>query len=69
MCINFEDLFEKLSEGIYFVDMNRYITRWNRAAELITEDSATEVIGSRCADNILVHVDENGTLLCNSHCL
>ncbi len=68
MSVNYEDLLENLTDGVYFVDTERRITRWNQAAEQITGYTAEEVIGSRCADNILVHVDEAGTVLCNTHC-
>ncbi|MCF6178090.1 MAG: sensor domain-containing diguanylate cyclase [Geopsychrobacter sp.] len=68
MPVNYENLLENLSDGLYFVDCDRRITRWNRAAERITGYTAQEVIGSRCADNILVHVDDAGQILCNTHC-
>lgn len=68
MSVNYEDLLENLADGVYFVDPKRRITRWNKAAERITGYRADEVIGSCCADNILVHVDEQGTVLCDNHC-
>ncbi len=68
MTVNYEDLLENLADGIYFVDCQRRITRWNRAAERITGYRAAEVIGSCCADNILVHIDDSGQVLCETHC-
>ncbi len=68
MSINYDDLLENLGDGVYFVDRQRRITRWNRAAELITGYPASEVIGSCCADNILVHVNDSGQVLCETHC-
>lgn len=64
----FKEMLDNLYDGVYFVDSNRTITFWNKAAEKITGYSADEVIGKGCFDNILVHVDEKGNELCNSNC-
>jgi len=61
-------LLENIYDGVYFVDVNRKITFWNRGAERITGFMADEVMGSSCADNILVHVDEQGHHLCDGSC-
>lgn len=61
-------LIDDLADGVYFVDTERRITFWSRGAERITGHTATEVIGSRCADNILTHVDANGVCLCTKGC-
>jgi two-component system cell cycle response regulator len=55
-------------DGIYVVDMDRRIIFWNRGAEEITGYSAEEVMGRRCSDNILNHIDGKGILLCRSAC-
>lgn len=60
--------FDNLFEGLYCVDTSRTITYWNKAAELITGYTAAEVIGSKCYDNLLKHVDEAGTQLCLGYC-
>ena len=59
---------ENLSDGVYFVDRQRRILYWNKGAEEITGFSAEEVLGHRCKDQILMHCDDNGTVLCGSHC-
>ncbi len=59
---------ENLHDGLYFVDANRVITYWNKAAERISGFSAAEVIGKCCADNILTHVDCSGESLCLGKC-
>ncbi len=59
---------DHLFEGVYYVNRNREILLWNRAAEELTGFSSEEVIGKRCADAILRHVSGDGTLLCNSGC-
>ena len=59
---------ENLHDGLYFVDSDRVITYWNKAAERISGFPAAEVIGKCCADNILTHVDCNGESLCLGKC-
>jgi len=57
-----------LFDGIYFVDMDRNITFWNKAAENITGYKAEEIIGLCCQDNLLNHIDEDGRALCRLGC-
>jgi diguanylate cyclase (GGDEF)-like protein/PAS domain S-box-containing protein len=59
---------ETLFEGAYRVDPDRRITYWNPAAEKLTGFAAGEVVGSRCADGILQHIDANGRHLCRTAC-
>ena len=70
MAVNdfYNSILENLYEGIYFVDVDRTITFWNKGAELITGFYSDEIIGKHCNDNILNHVDENGNKLCLSGC-
>lgn len=65
---DFRAIVESLHDGLYFVDRDRQITFWNRAAEQITGYSAEEVLGRRCSENILMHVDPWGTQLCLNLC-
>ncbi len=55
-----------ISDGVYCTDRKGTITLWNRAAEAISGYSAAEVIGRRCCDSILVHVNQSGERLCHS---
>jgi diguanylate cyclase (GGDEF)-like protein/PAS domain S-box-containing protein len=64
----FHDIVEHLFDGAYFVDTERRITFWNRSAEHLTGYKSKEVVGSLCRDNILSHVDEQGTHLCETLC-
>jgi diguanylate cyclase (GGDEF)-like protein/PAS domain S-box-containing protein len=64
----YDRLIDSLHEGMYFVDTERTLLLWNRAAERITGFSAAEVEGTRCMDNILNHVDEVGRSLCIGDC-
>src|SRR5271169_2555604 len=64
----FKRMLDNLFDGVYFTDLERRITYWNQAAEDLTGYSAEEVVGKRCADSILMHVDDSGTLLCEGEC-
>lgn len=68
MDIDYKSLIENIFDGLYLVDKNRSIIYWNHVAEKITGYRSEEVIGRRCRDNILVHVDENGKSLCHGRC-
>jgi diguanylate cyclase (GGDEF)-like protein/PAS domain S-box-containing protein len=64
----YETLLDNLYDGVYFVNRERRITFWNKAAERITGFTKAEVLGKRCADNILRHVDALGHSLCEGAC-
>lgn len=59
---------DNLQDGLYFVDRERRITYWNKAAERITGYSAGETVGKFCSDHLLEHVDADGNSLCLSAC-
>ena len=59
---------DNLYDGLYIVDIDRKIVYWNQAAERLTGYAPEEVVGSKCADNILVHIDSTGTELCRDGC-
>lgn len=64
----YKELLDSISDGVYFVDGERRILYWNRAAERITGFASEEVIGKRCQDNLLNHIDDDGNELCLSDC-
>ncbi len=64
----YKDLLDNLSDGVYFVNLQRQITYWNGGAEKITGYNKTNVLGKRCMDNILVHVNGEGVSLCKDLC-
>ena len=68
MDLDFEEIAQHLHDGLYITDHNRQITFWNSGAERITGYTAQEVLGHSCADNILVHVDDQGRNLCLNLC-
>ncbi|MEI6206024.1 MAG: GGDEF domain-containing protein [Desulfuromonadales bacterium] len=66
--ISHEILLENLYDGVYYVDLNKKITIWNKAAERITGFSKAEVTGASCSDNILRHINDQGRELCIDGC-
>lgn len=61
-------ILENLYDGVYYVDRDRRITYWNESAERLTGFKKLEVVGRHCSDNILMHVDDEGTILCHTAC-
>jgi PAS domain S-box-containing protein len=61
--IPYKKIVEIINEGLYIVNKDRVITYWNNAAERISGFAADEVVGRSCADDILKHVDDEGTNL------
>ena len=57
-------IIDSLSDGVYVCDTNRKIVFWSKAAERITGWQASDVIGRRCLDDVLCHVDKDGHRLC-----
>jgi diguanylate cyclase (GGDEF)-like protein/PAS domain S-box-containing protein len=64
----YKTLLDNLYDGVYFVDNDRTISYWNKGAERITGYAAAEVVGRRCSDDILMHVDREGNSLCLGLC-
>jgi len=64
----YKEILDNMYEGIYFVDTNRKITYWNKAAERISGFSSKEILNSFCYNGILNHVDDSGKPTCKSGC-
>ncbi len=64
----FTAMLDQLAEGVYIVDRQRTIRFWNSGCERISGYPAEAVVGHHCFDNILRHVDEDGTRLCFGLC-
>jgi diguanylate cyclase (GGDEF)-like protein/PAS domain S-box-containing protein len=60
-------LLDKLTDGVFFVDLKGKITFWNLAAEKITGITADDAVGRPCL-SVLRHVDEEGRDLCRADC-
>jgi len=70
-CMNsnfYKYVLDGVKDGVYFVEKDRKISFWNKSAENITGFKTSEVVGKFCYDNILNHVDEEGTQLCKNGC-
>jgi diguanylate cyclase (GGDEF)-like protein/PAS domain S-box-containing protein len=64
----YRELLDCLDDGVYFVDRDRRLLSWNKAAEELTGFASSEVVGRCCPDNILCHADVNGRILCTDGC-
>ncbi len=64
----YKTIIDGMHEGVYFVDLERTITLWNKGAERITGFSAADVLNRHCRDNILIHIDAEGNRLCKERC-
>ncbi|SIO31041.1 sensor domain-containing diguanylate cyclase [Halodesulfovibrio marinisediminis] len=63
-----KNILAAITDGIYAVNKERKIFFWNNSAEKLTGYTSAEVLGARCADNLLCHVDAKGTELCSNGC-
>lgn len=64
----YQTLLNSVTDGIYFVDAERRITYWNKAAERLSGYTAAEMVGKICSENLLRHEDESGCALCEKGC-
>jgi PAS domain S-box-containing protein len=58
-------ILDSLNDGLYVCDTERRIVYWSKSAERITGWTAEDVVGHRCMDGILCHVDKDGRRLCD----
>jgi sigma-B regulation protein RsbU (phosphoserine phosphatase) len=57
-------ILDSLSDGVYVCDRDRRIVFWSKAAERITGWRPGDVVGRRCLEDVLSHVDKDGHRLC-----
>jgi sigma-B regulation protein RsbU (phosphoserine phosphatase) len=62
--LDIKQIMEALSDGVYVCDIERRITYWSKSAERITGWRAEDIVGRRCFDDVLCHVDKDGHRLC-----
>lgn len=62
------NIINQLQDGIYYVDINRKILFWSKAAETITGYTQEEMIGRSCPQCGLQHIDSEGRSLCALGC-
>lgn len=68
-CPEIGSVLENLIEGAYVISKNGEVVFWNKAAERITGWHQEEVIGRKCSDGILVHLDEFCSMNCSGKCM
>jgi PAS domain S-box-containing protein len=64
----YRSILESLPAAVYVVDRERRILLWNGQAEQVSGYKRHEVIGRACRDDILMHCNEHGTILCGEAC-
>lgn len=64
----YRSLLDQMSDGVYFVDRNRRILYWNQGACRLTGYSVDEMLGKFCQNDILCHVNDTGSRLCQDGC-
>lgn len=57
-------ILKSLSDGVYVCDTERRITYWSASAERITGWRSEDVIGRKCLEDVLCHIDKDGHRLC-----
>jgi diguanylate cyclase (GGDEF)-like protein/PAS domain S-box-containing protein len=62
------EILNGLGEAVYLVDRERTIRVWNTASEKLSGYRAEEVVGHRCFEDILRHIDDQGRRLCFEDC-
>ncbi|MDQ7790666.1 MAG: adenylate/guanylate cyclase domain-containing protein [Clostridia bacterium] len=63
-----QNILENVFDAVYIVDQDHRIVYWNKVAEEITGYRSAEVLGAKCGNGILNHVDADGVSLCDSNC-
>ena len=61
-------LLNNLADGVFFTDLEGRITYLEWATVRLSGYSESEVMGRMCRENILMHMDAAGCLLCTSTC-
>jgi diguanylate cyclase (GGDEF)-like protein/PAS domain S-box-containing protein len=64
----YKEILDNVFDGVYMVDRERRITFWNKGAERISGFKTDGVVGKKCADNILNHINEQGLCICLKGC-
>jgi len=65
----YKSILDQLYDGLYVLSRERKILYFSEVAEKLTGFKAEEVVGRRCMDGILSHVDETGIALCDHACV
>jgi len=61
-------ILDSFNMGIYFVDTDMKVMRWNKTVEDITGYTMDELLGQSCKGNLLCLIEETSEPLCNNGC-
>ncbi len=64
----YRDILDALQIGVSVLDLQKKIVFWSDGAEQITGYSRIDVLGHSCADNILLHCNQNSCEMCIGAC-
>jgi diguanylate cyclase (GGDEF)-like protein/PAS domain S-box-containing protein len=64
----YRDILDGLQIGVSVIDLQKRIVFWSDGAEQITGYGRIDVIGHTCAENILVHCNQNSCEMCTEKC-
>ena len=64
----YKALLDQVNDGVYIVDLDRRILYWNEGAFRQTGYEPHEMVGLRCPEDGLCHVDSEGKRLCAHNC-
>ena len=59
-----KEFLDYLYNGVYFIDRDKKITLWNKEAARITGYAPEEVLGKRCNEIPVAHIDTRGSNIC-----
>ncbi len=66
--ITIEEILDNVATGVYFVTPERLILYWNKGAEELTGFKESEIVGKKCFETPLKHLDDRGENLCFGRC-
>ena len=64
----YRDILDGLHIGVSVVDLRKKIMFWSDGAEQITGYARIDVLGHSCAENILLHCNQDGCEMCAGKC-
>ena len=64
----YRDILDGLQIGVSVLDLQKKIVFWSDGAEQITGYARIDVLGHSCAENILLHCNQNSCEMCAGKC-
>lgn len=61
-------ILDSLNMGIYYVDTDLKVQRWNKAIQEITGYGIEDLLGQTCKGNLMCHIDKTSEPLCVNAC-